>query len=134
MVAINYVKIQELVYSFYLLFVLRFHQIRNKDSLEYSANSETKTDVQIEEKTEGRSCGLLWNRHSHNSLTVTDMCVSHYTHTCGVHYRHTRTQLCLAATQGPLSTRQIARKLSLAFPFQGIAFGQGKSIFTFSCI
>jgi hypothetical protein len=56
-------------------------------------------------------------KHCGNSWTVTYMCVSHYTQTGRDHYRHTRTQLCLAAAQGQLSTTQTARKLSVTFPF-----------------
>jgi hypothetical protein len=48
-------------------FILRFHQIINKECLEYSANSETGTDIENEENTEGRRSGLPWNRHCHKN-------------------------------------------------------------------
>ena len=92
--------------------------------MKYSAISEKKKQTYGKKRTLRLEvvgcCGTDTAKHCGKSWTVSDMCVSHYTQTGRDHYRHTRTQLWLAAAQGQLSTTQTARKLSVTFTFQDI--------------
>jgi hypothetical protein len=82
-------------------FLFRFHQIRKKECLEYSANCETKRDIQTEETLRLEivgCCGTDTSTQTAQALckqwdSVRYVCVPHYTQTGADHYRYTRTQM-----------------------------------------
>jgi len=62
------------------------------------------------------------------------MCVSRYTQTGRDHYQHTITKVVSSSTR-PIVNQTDSEKVVSTFSVPGIAFGQGKSIFSFDeCI